>query len=169
MHMHDPEQVIRAYLLHSSHLVDDSVMPNSIHVLKEQRVGQLIFFIVTYTTQRQEQIYVCMQVSEAKTNSWKFSSFQMMGGNSVTDLPQKAPPQIAWAWSISSDGSYFAIVVLPNKVEVTSIQLKEGLRTICDEQLENHAMFFFTAQKLQKPFYVDLYDHAHTLVMQHNI
>jgi hypothetical protein len=169
MQMHDPKQVIRTYLLHSSHLGDDIVLPGSIHVLKEQKVDHLIFFIVTYTTQLQVQCYACMQVSLTGSNSWEFSGFQMMGGNLVTDLPQKAPPQIAWTRSVNSDGSSFAIAVLPNEVEVTSIRLREGPRIVCDEQLENRAMFFFISQKLREHIHVELYDHGHTLVGEHLI
>lgn len=169
MQMHDPKHVLHTYLLHSSHLGDAHVLPSSIRVLKEQQVGQLIFFIVTYTTQLQEHLYACIQVVQETPDSWTFSGFQIMGGNTVTDLPQKGPPQIAWTRSVSRDGSSFAIAVLPNEVDVTSIRLRDGPRTVCDEQLENHALFFWTSQKLQNPLHVELYDHAHTLIVQYLI
>jgi hypothetical protein len=154
------------YLLHSARLGDERARSDSIVILTAREIGKDIFYIVTYASQQQQQVYVSMKVSQVSSGSWKVVSWGMMGGTEVGALPQKTPPELAWSSDCYSHVSYLAIAVLPNEREVRSVCLKENGGHVFDGQLENGAIYFILPLRLQKPFEVELFDAQQRKVSQ---
>ncbi len=166
---HEPKEVIHSYLLNSAHLGDDVAVPHSIHILREQQIDQFLSFIITYTTQPQEQRYIYMQVAQAGEDMWSFSDFQMMGGYRAKDLTQNMRPQIAWTRSCDNYGTLCALASFPSPEEATYVRLREGSNVVYDEPLENGVLLFFTKQHLRENLHVELINHNHDMIDQYLI
>ncbi|GCF08476.1 hypothetical protein [Dictyobacter arantiisoli] len=169
MHIHDPRQVVFTYLLHSSRQADNVALPDTIYILREHRIAQRIFFIVTYTTQYQQQIYASIIVRQTEVGMWDFAGFFLMGGASVADSSEQLSPQIAYIVSARQNYSFIGVVVLPNKMQITSLAFRDTHGIVFEDQLENGTVLFVTNQLLQHPIDVELYDHAHLLINQQHI
>ena len=167
MQAQDSKQIVVTYLLSSPKHADNVAIADTIRILKEQRRAHRIFYIVTYTTSHQQQLYASIVVHQTESGFWDFEGFQMMGGTWVSKFPQKPPPQVAFTVSSNQDYSFVGVAVLSNEVQVASISLIDAQGLVFEDQLENSAVLFVTDQWIQMPLEIALYDHAHLLVGQH--
>jgi hypothetical protein len=162
----DPQEIIAGYLLDSSKHKDGTAQSGSISILKEQKVEDFLFYIVTYITIQKQQAYACMIFRQIEDSSWGFSGFLMMGGIPHIELPQKSSPQLAWCRSSDTDGSIIAVVVLPNEKQSAAVRLKDSHGFISTYRLENNAALFVTRQALYKPMYIEILDHQNNVLSQ---
>ncbi len=166
MQAQDPQEISVSYLLDSSKHEDNAAQPGSISILKEYREVQSIIYIVKYISLDQQQIYARMIVRQTEASVWKFAGFSLMGGIPTIDLPQKSPPQIAYALDLYPHSSFIGIVVLPNEVQTSAIRLKDSQGFVAVSQLENDTALFVTSQALHKPLYVEFLDDTNTFISQ---
>jgi len=166
MQAQDPQDIIVSYLLDSSKHEDNAAQPGSISILKEYREAQSIIYIVKYTDLDQQQIYARMTTRQTEASVWEFAGFSLMGGIPTINLPQKSPPQIAYALDLYPHSSFIGIVVLPNEVQTSAIRLKDSHGFVAVSQLENDTALFVTSQALPKPLYVEFLDDTNTFISQ---
>jgi len=168
MQAQDPQEIIVRYLLDSAKLGDNPAQPGSISILIEHKMAQFIIYIVRYISQ-QQQLYACIIVRPTEASSWEFAHFQLMGGASIADLPQKPPPQVALAHYSTPHSSFVGVAALPNEVQVTTISLKDSHGFVSISQPGNNAALFVIDQALQKPIYIETLDHNQVVLSRHVI
>ena len=169
MQTQNPQEIIVNYLLDSSKHEDNVAQAGSISVLREYREAQSITYIVKYLSLQQQLIYACITTHQTETRNWEFAGFMMMGGIPSAEVPQKPPPQIAYALTSYPHSSFTGVVVLPNEVQVTALRLKDNHGFVATSVLKNDAALFVTSQALHKPLFVEFLDDKNRLISQERL